>query len=271
MSLQRVFAAAVLPLFAVWPAPAQAEQRFEFAGGELKITETADFEKVLAFDGRELARDYEVFLDRITDVGGTQVAFFGVGSGGNACAPAIAIVWQDHGGEVRSETFDAGCGTPSPAVSGYEVYFVPYLLPGASADVHVWGPVTGMRLHGRITYAPQPGTGWESFDPAQISHPLDLFRNAAIYAAAQTQLGLALREFMTGLGTAAAPERTEGGLLYSRGCVPHGCGVSDSFVVVDAARERLYFAQQGGRTASRYWPARDRWPEDAAALLPEDF
>ena len=43
-----------------------------FEGGTLTITETADLDKILAFDGKELARNYVVYFDRIVELDGDQ-------------------------------------------------------------------------------------------------------------------------------------------------------------------------------------------------------
>lgn len=265
VAIALVSAFVTLPAFAQDDDPAPVP----FAGGEFTITETDDLDKILAFDGEELARDYVVMFDRIADVGGTEVAFFSVGPGGNACAPSVVMVWKPQDGGVQSATTGDDCATPAPAVSDYEVFFVPYLLPGDTAELRVWNPDEGFRLHGSLAYAPEPDTSWASFDPATISHPLDLFRNAAIYTAAQALLGDDLSTVAMGLGTAGQPEPEAGGLLAARGCVPHACGGSDTFVVVDPTAQALYFAQQGDTTA--YWPARDQWPDAAASLIPSDF
>ena len=262
-----VLAFAVL---AALPASAQQDepQRIAFAGGELTITETPDYEKVLAFDGRELAREYQVFFNRIAEVGDTEVAFFSVGPGGNACSPAALMVWRQQDGEVTTATFDEDCATPAPAVTDYEVFFVPYLLPGQTAEVKAWSPDQGFRMHGTLAFAPEPDTDWSSLDAAG-SYPLDLFRNAAVHAAAQALLGDAFGEVATGLGTAGMLDTTPGGLVWGRGCVPHACGVSDTLVVVDTQARSLFFAQQGEPV--RFWPERAAWPADAAALIPADF
>lgn len=53
ISLSRSLLAAVTMLGAL-PALAQENERAEFAGGVLTITETEDMDRVLAFDGQEL-------------------------------------------------------------------------------------------------------------------------------------------------------------------------------------------------------------------------
>lgn len=264
-----------LTLCLVAPAAAQdgEVETIPFVGGELTITQTPDYEKVLAFDGRELARDYFVFFDRIDTIAGVDVAFVYIGPGGNACSPAVAMVyWQPEEADVRVEIAGEGeCATPAPAIGPNEVYFVPWLLPGQSADVKAWVPEQGFRLHGRIGYAPEPETGWADLGGASISHPLDFFRNADVYAAAEALLGDALEEVATGLGTASQPERGADGVWAGTGCVPHACGTSDSFIAVDPAGKALYFAQQGGVGGTRFWPARENWPAAITAVLPASF
>lgn len=264
-------AVAAFSAFVATQAAAQTRQpeSVEFAGGKLTITETADLDKVLAFDGQELARDFVVMFDRVAPIGDTEVAFFRVGPGGNACAPATIMVWKPEGGDITATTGGDGCTTPPPALTDYDVLFVPYLMPGDAADVRIWNPEAGFRLHGRLSFVPQPDTSWGNFDPDAVGHPIELFGNADIYAAAQALVGDALGSVTTGLNTAGRPEVTAGGLLSARGCVPHACGVSDTFVVVDKTAKAIFLAQQGEKT--RYWPARSAWPAQAAALIPSDF
>lgn len=270
--LRRTLSVVLVSLPLALPAAAQDQEpeRIPFADGELTITETPDFEKVLAFDGRELARDYFAFFERIADVGGTDVAFFYIGPGGNACAPSVGMVWKPEDGDVTLEMTEADCMTPPPAISELAVFFIPQLLPGTVADVTRWAPGEGFGLQGRIVYAPQPGTSWSTFDAASIGHPLDIFRNGDIHAAAEDLLGDEMGTVAAGLGTAGEPEIASDGKLVARGCVPHACGISDSFVVVDPEEQAIYLAQkEDDRT--RYWPDLAEWPEAVSALVPNDF
>lgn len=273
----RPSSAATLALaFGLAAAPASAQdddvERIPFAGGELTITQTEDFEKVLAFDGRELARDYFVFFDRIADVSGTDVAFIYVGPGGNACAPAVAMVWQAEDGEVRADIEgEDDCGAPAPAIADSGVFFVPWLLPGETADVRAWAPEEGFRLHGTIAYAPEPGTDWAALDGETIGHPLDFFRNADLYAAAQAVLGDELETVALGLATASSPERGADGVWAGTGCVPHACGASDSFIAVDARARAVYFAQKQDEGPALFWPERETWPAAVSQRVPDGF
>ena len=82
------------------PPDRRQPQSYPFAGGTLTITETEDFDKVLAFDGKELTRNYVVNYDKTVEVGGQQVALFDVGDGGNQCGTATVIVWKPENGAV---------------------------------------------------------------------------------------------------------------------------------------------------------------------------
>ncbi|TIN18274.1 MAG: hypothetical protein E5Y31_26960, partial [Mesorhizobium sp.] len=99
-----------------------------FEGGQLTITQPEqDGEKVLAYDGKQLATNYDVFFDKIVEVGGVKVALFDVGDGGNQCGPATVIVWKPEGGTIQSTTVEQDdCGAPPSAVSDNAIYFVPY-------------------------------------------------------------------------------------------------------------------------------------------------
>lgn len=267
--LSRSLLAAVIMLGAL-PALAQENERTEFAGGVLTITETEDMDRVLAYDGRELARDYFVHIDQIADVAGTEVAFVSVGPGGNACAPGTLMLWKDADGKLQTQKAGEECDAPTVAVSDYGVFFIRYLLPGESADMMFWSPDEGMKTFATTTYTPDPGSGWETLDLGKIGHPIDLFRNAGVYAAAQKLLGDELSTVVTSLVVSGEPDLS-GSLLSARGCVPHACGSADGFIVVDKAAKAIFIAQMGEDGVTRFWPDRGRWPDAAAALLPQGF
>ena len=50
-------------------------------------------------DGQQLASNYDVFFDKIVEVGDVKVALVDVGDGGNQCGPAKVIVWKPEGGD----------------------------------------------------------------------------------------------------------------------------------------------------------------------------
>lgn len=185
-----------------------------FEGGQLTITETDDLDKVLAFDGKELARNYVVYLERIVDVGDTKVALVAVGDGGNQCGPATVIVWKPADSDIKTETIGEDCGAPAAAVAGYNIYFVPYLLPGATDTVRSWSPDTGMEVVGTISYAPQPGTGWTDVDASKYQNIVDSLKNEAVYTAAKELLGDQLTDVITGLLTGGGTDNTASGIIY---------------------------------------------------------
>jgi hypothetical protein len=90
-----------------------------FAGGTLTITQAEEYgERVLAFDGKELASDYVVYFDRTAKVEGMDVALFDVGGGGNACGPAKVIVWKAEAGVESVAVGEDDCGAPAAAITG---------------------------------------------------------------------------------------------------------------------------------------------------------
>ena len=110
-----------------------------FEGGQFTITQQEQYgEKVLAYDGKRLASNYDVFFEKIVEVGGIKVALFDVGDGGNQCGPASVIAWKpvvpgqedrgrapvraahdrvDHTGDVRLAAANRGrrCNGRRPA------------------------------------------------------------------------------------------------------------------------------------------------------------
>jgi hypothetical protein len=237
-------------------------QNFPFAGGTLTITETEDSDKTLTFDGKELTRAYVLYHNKTVEVAGQQVALFDAGDGGNQCGTATVIVWKPENGEVQSVAAGDDCGSPPPAITDQSIYFVPYLLPGASKMAQVWTPTGGLQVAGTLSFTPQPGTGWADLDPAKLDNIVDAFDNEAVYEAGKTLLGDAMTDFATGLLVGGGTESTASGVFYASGCVPHDCGGADAFMAVDPRGHKLYFAQQSEHPETSTWPSIKSWPAD---------
>ncbi|TIS72897.1 MAG: hypothetical protein E5W94_29575, partial [Mesorhizobium sp.] len=224
-----------------------SQARVPFESGQLTITQQEEYgEKVLAYDGKQLASNYEVSFDKIVKVGGVNVALVDVGDGGNQCGPATVIVWKPEGGTIQSITVEQDeCGAPPAAISDSAIYFVPYLLPGVSKPALQWSPTDGLTTSGNLTYMPEPGTDWKDVDPSKYDNVVDAFHNEAVYRLAETLLGKEMPEMATSLLVGGGTEKTASGAFYASGCVPHDCGGNDGFMAVDPANHKLYFARRG--------------------------
>ncbi|RUY57763.1 hypothetical protein, partial [Mesorhizobium sp. M7A.F.Ca.CA.001.12.1.1] len=240
-----------------------------FEGGTLTITQKEQYgEKVLAYDGQQLASNYDVFFDKIVEVGGVKVALFDVGDGGNQCGPATVIVWKPEGGTIQSTTVEQDqCGAPPSAVSDNAIYFVPYLLPGDEKPALQWSPTDGLTISGNLTYMPEPGTDWKDIDPEKYQNIIDAFHNEAVYKEAKKLLGKDMPDMATSLLVGGGTEKTASGTFYASGCVPHDCGGNDGFMAVDPAQHRLYFARRGDKGQPQAWPDVATWPVDVKAAL----
>jgi hypothetical protein len=267
--MRRILVSGLWLLFAGTALAAEIDSR-PFAGGTLTIVETDDGDKILAFDGKELVRDWYVDFDRMVAVSDTDVALYVAGPGGNACGVDAVIVWKPEGGELKSERF-GDCGAPAPAADGSRLVFVPWVMPGETLDVTEWTPTEGFRVAGAMTFKPQPGTTWTDLQAQPAGHPMDLFANEAFYAKATAILGDDLSDLVTSLGTSAAPEDVGGGLFVARGCIPHACGSNDGFVAVDPKAKSIWFAQQQDDGSLKYWPALDAWPKAARDAVKQGF
>ncbi|MER8438627.1 hypothetical protein NKH36_09305 [Mesorhizobium sp. M1312] len=235
-----------------------------FESGQLTITQQEEYgEKVLAYDGKQLASNYEVSFDKIVKVGGVNVALVDVGDGGNQCGPATVIVWKPEGGTIQSITVEQNeCGAPPAAISDRAINFVPYLLPGVSKPALQWSPTDGLTTSGNLTYMPEPGTEWKDVDPSKYDNIVDAFHNEAIYRLAETLLGKEMPEMATSLLVGGGTEKTASGAFYASGCVPHDCGGNDGFMAVDPANHKLYFARRGDKPEPDAWPAVNTWPAE---------
>ena len=240
-----------------------------FADGNFTITENDDMEKLLSFDGQEIARGYYLAYNRTVKIGETDVALFEVGPGGNACGPQTLIAWKPEGEGLKTAAAGDDCGSPPPSVSDTSIYFVPYLLPGTSAPVQVWTLDEGLKIAGTLNYAPQPGTSWEDLDIAELTYLVDAFSNEEVLADATALLGDKLTDVVTGLSVSDGFHTLDSGIAYGYGCVPHACGASDSFIAIDKAGRKLYFAQQDGNGGQDTWPAVADWPADIREAMLE--
>lgn len=246
----------------------QAEpEKIPFEGGVLTITETTDGDKAVAFDGEELARNYVAYFDRMIDLGETKVALFAVGDGGNQCGPSTVIVWKPKGEAVRTQSVGDECGAPPAAATAQSLYFVPYLTPGATGDVQVWSPDTGLTVAGSMSFTPQPDTRWDDLDPEKFDNIVQAFDNAEVYDAAKMLLGDSVNDFATGLLTGGGTEKTSDDIYFASGCVPHSCGSADSFMAVDKQNKKLFLAQQVEGAAPQTWPAAEDWPATVLAAM----
>ena len=258
---RRVFAALAVAGFLTGHALAEdiaPPENIPFDGGTFTITQSPDYEKVLTYDGQEIARNYMVFFDRQVKVGELDVALFSVGDGGNMCGPATVIAWKEDG-HLQNDIVGEDCGAPPVSISVSAIHFVPYLLPGETAALQYWTPEEGIRTAGNLTFTPQPDTDWDDFDPETTQYMLATFDNAAIYNAAKSLLGDDLTQVVTGLLTGGDAQLQEDGSIIGYGCVPHACGGSDSFMAIDLKGKKLYFAQQG-EPQLQTWPALATWP-----------
>ena len=235
-----------------------------FEGGQFTITQQEQYgEKVLAFDGKQLASNYDVFFEKIVKVGDVNVALFDVGDGGNQCGPASLIAWKPQGGEIQATTVEQDeCGAPPVAISESAIYYVPYLLPGDSKPALQWSPTTGLTTSGELTYTPEPGTDWKDVDPSKYDNIIDAFHNEAVYKAGQALLGNDMPDMATSLLVGGGTEKTASGAFYATGCVPHDCGGNDGFMAVDPAKQKVYFARRGDNGEPQAWPPVKDWPAD---------
>jgi len=242
-----------------------------FEGGQFTITQQEQYgEKVLAYDGKRLASNYDVFFEKIVEVGGIKVALFDVGDGGNQCGPASVIAWKPEGGDIQTTTVEQDeCGAPPVAVSDSAIYYVPYLLPGESRPALQWSPTGGLTTSGNLTYTPEPGTDWKDVDPSKYDNIIDAFHNEAVYKAAETLLGKDMPDMATSLLVGGGTEKTASGAFYATGCVPHDCGGNDGFMAVDPAKHQVYFARRADNGEPQAWPDVKSWPADIKKALDE--
>lgn len=235
-----------------------------FEGGQLTITQPEqDGEKVLSYDGKQLASNYDVSFDKVVKIGDVNVALVDVGDGGNQCGPAKVIVWKKDGAIQTTTVEQDECGAPPASVSDDAIYFVPYLLPGETKPALQWSPTDGLTTSGDLTYTPEPGTDWKDLDASKYGYIVDAFHNEAVYKAAKALLGDDMPDMATSLLVSGGDtEKIASGAFYATGCVPHDCGGNDGFMAIDPAKQKVYFARRGDNDQPQAWPPLKDWPAD---------
>lgn len=261
------------PLAAI-VSPAQAEtveQTMRFAGNEVEVVQTDDFDRLLRVNGNEVFRDFQIFIERSIPLGGREVLLAAAGPGGNACGSyPVVLTPADDGTLTVATPIGTGCGLfADVAATSDRLIFVGYPQPGIPASIDQWRPNGGLEHVGRIEFEPEPETGWATLDPASVSHPIELFSNGDVYRAAADLAGGDLGSLAASLRVSGSPEFLDGRFLFATGCTPHACGTADGLIAVDMT-ERAVFAATDATDTPSVWPPAGDWPEPLRAKL-EDW
>lgn len=262
---------ATTPLDAL-PAPEKSAP-IAFAGGTFNIAEAVgeepDQEMVLAYEGKEIARDAFISFNRIAKVGDIDVALFYLDGGGSGCMPKPLMLWktQDTATLQSAMADKEDCGTLSMAVADDAIYFMPSVMPDAPENVLLWTPQGGARTAGRLSFTPEPGTGWNDLDLSGGRSIVAAFTNEAVYGAAEKLLGDQIGNIATSLLITTSAQRTRSGIFYGSGNKPHASEDGRAFMAVDTKNKALYFAWSNASPEPRYWPALKDWPDDVKEQL----
>ena len=235
--------------------------------GQFLIATDENYEQSLSFDGKEIAKDFVVLLDKTAQIVETDLVIFFVGQGGNACGPNIVLAWKTDD-VFKSEFLEVSCDTPDIAVGEYGLTFVPYLAPGADPVPLIgWTPDEGVRQFGEASFSPDPKFNWGTLKPESGARPLDVLNIPDIYAKIAKASGDDLEAFALGLSVSSGLAPAEGDLIWGRGCEPHNCGGQDSLMVLDPSQKQVFIAKVFSDRGLVTWPDRRSWPKPAEKLL----
>jgi hypothetical protein len=255
----------------VIPSPARAEtveQTMQFAGNELQVVQTDDFDRVIRVNGEEVFRDFQIFIERSIPLGGREVLLASAGPGGNACGSYPVVFIPANDGTLTVTTpIGAECGRfAEVAATADRLIFLGHPSPGTPASIDQWWPRGGLEHVGRIEFEPQPDTGWSTLDPAAVSHPIELFSNGDVYRLIADLAGADLGALATSLRVSGSPEFLDGRFFLATGCTPHACGSADGLIAVDVTDRAVYAATDATDTPS-VWPPAGEWPQPLRAKL----
>ncbi|MCG7508475.1 hypothetical protein [Mesorhizobium retamae] len=240
-----------------------------FAGGTFTITEGNGDEPpermALNYEGKEIAHDYFISFNRVTKIGDIDVALFNLENGGAGCRPRVLIFWKKEGSATlqseRSEEDD--CGQLWMAVADDVIYFMPDVLPGGdSKSVVQWTPLGGLATAGRLSFAPDPNTGWDDIDLSGGWGIVHAFTNEAVYKTAEKMLGGRLFNVAESLLISEDVRKTRSGVFYGSGNKPHNSSLGRAFMAVDAKDRKLYFYLESDGSEPQAWPALKDWPKE---------
>lgn len=242
-----------------------------FAGGTFTITAGNDeeAEKVLTYEGKEIARDIYISFNRIAKIGDIDVALFYLGNGGAGCEDKPLILWKPQGAAaLQSVMADKDeCGQLSMAVADEAIYFVPSITPDDPKNMLLWTPQDGLRTAARLNFLPEPGTSWDDIDLSGDRGIIHAFNNEAVYEAAEKLLGDQLRDVADSLVITTRAQKTRSGIFYGSGNKPHLSSMGRAFMAVDAKNGKLYIAWKSDESELRTWPTLKDWPKEVEEEL----
>lgn len=238
----------------------------ELFGRKIALIETEEGGRQLEVEGKIVAEDGVIALDKIGVIGQSGYAIGHAGSGGNACAPGTFVITVLPGKPARFDGPVGECQNVNYVSSGVGFVFEETSSYGTGTR-WTWLPETGFSAPQQTAITPDPMI-WQDALDLKAQHPGQIFSYGTIAARLTEMLGpdeATFKRLLDGLGSVSV----EGNAVIGSACLKLHCPDEAAFYVVDVAGKRAYLAWKESNRPVVVRPEVKDWPAPFRRRLAE--
>lgn len=232
-------------------------QPLELFGRKIALIDTDDEGRQLEVEGKVVAENGVIALEKIGVIGQTGYAIGYAGSGGNACAPARFIIAFLPGKPARFDGPIGECQNVEFVNSGVGFVFEETSSYG-NGTRWVWLPETGFSAPQKTATAPDPMI-WQNALELKAQHPGLIFSYGTIAGRLAEMLGqdeATFKRLLDGVGSVDV----EGDAVIGTSCLKLHCPDETAFYIVDVSKKQAYLAWKERDKPVAVRPEVKAWP-----------
>lgn len=214
-------------------------QPLELFGRKIALVETDEDGRQLEVEGKVVAENHVIALEKIGVIGQTGYAIGYAGSGGNACAPARFIIAFLPGKPARFDGPIGECQNVEFVSSGVGFVFEEITSYG-NGTRWVWLPETGFSAPQKTATTPDPMI-WQNALELKAEHPGQIFSYGTIASRLVEMLGpdeATFKRLLNGLGSVDV----EDDAVIGSSCLKIYCPDETAFYIVDVSKKQAFLA-----------------------------
>lgn len=232
-------------------------QPLELFGRKIALIDTDDDGRQLEVEGKIVALNGVIALDKIGVIGQTGYAIGYAGSGGNACAPARFIITFLPGEPARFDGPIGECQSVEFVSSGVGFVFEETSSYG-NGTRWVWLPETGFSAPQKTATTPDPMI-WQNALELKAQHPNQIFGYGTIAKRLVEMLGPDEATFKSLLEEVGSVD-IKGDAVIGTSCLKIQCPDETAFYIIDVAKKQAYLAWKEGNKSVAVRPDVKAWP-----------
>lgn len=232
-------------------------QPLELFGRKIALIDTDDDGRQLEVEGKLVAENGVIALEKIGVIGQAGYAIGYAGSGGNACAPARFIIAFLPGKPARFDGPIGECQNVEYVSSGVGFVFEESTSYG-NGTRWVWLPETGFSAPQKTATAPDPMIWLNALD-LKAQHPSQIFSYGTIASRLVEMLGpdeATFKRLLNGLGSVDV----EGDAVVGSSCLKIQCPDETAFYIVDVSKKQVFLAWKESDKPIAVRPDVKAWP-----------